>query len=319
MPTDLQVLHWMPAAGRERLRARADLLAAIREFFRQRGVLEVETPMLSAAGNSDPGIRQFSLQEAPWWLRTSSEYAMKRLLAAEIGDLYELGRVFRAGEQGRHHNPEFTMLEWYRRGWRYQQLMDELAELVRHCLPGTALRETRITYREWLQDCSGVDPLADSDQAIRARIAQTDFDVPGLDRRGMLDLLVTHAAQPQLPDDQLTFVFDFPPEQAALARIHPGPPAVAERFELFLGKVELANGYQELTDATEQRRRFEQENAQRRSAGAPEVPLDERLLAALHAGLPDCAGVALGVDRLLMRLCGASALQDVLAFPANRA
>lgn len=318
MPEDRKPGDWMPGAGPKQLRARAEMLASIRDFFRQKGMLEVETPMLSAAGNSDPGIRQFCLREPPMYLRTSAEYPMKRLLAAGSGDIYELGRVFRAGEQGRFHNAEFTMLEWYRVGWSYQQLMDEVSELVRHCLPESSFSESRVSYRDLLQAYAGIDPLSDPDEVIRARIAGTDFEVPGLNRQAMLDLLVSHAVQTELPADALTFVYDYPSEQAALARIRPDPPPVAERFELFLGQVELANGYQELTDADEQRRRFDHENRLRQQHGVAPAPIDERLLDALRAGLPECSGVALGVDRLLMRRMGARSLDEVLPFPVGR-
>jgi lysyl-tRNA synthetase class 2 len=318
MPEDRNPGDWMPGAGPDQLRARAEMLASIRDFFRQKGVLEVETPMLSSAGNSDPGIAQYCLREPPLFLRTSSEYPMKRLLAAGSGDIYELGRVFRAGEQGRYHNPEFTMLEWYRVGWSYRQLMDEVSELVRHCLPESSFSESRVSYRDLLQAYTGIDPLSDPEEVIRARIAGTDFEVPGLDRQAMLDLLVSHAVQAELATDAMTFVYDYPPEQAALARIRPDTPPVAERFELFLGQVELANGYQELTDAAEQRHRFERENRLRQQHGMAPAPIDERLLGALGAGLPECSGVALGVDRLLMRRVGARSLDEVLAFPASR-
>jgi len=319
MPGDKPQTDWLPSASPEALQQRANLLALIRDYFHRQGVTEVETPLMSRAGNSDPGIRQFALKEQDLWLRTSPEYAMKRLLAAGSGDIFELGRVFRAAEQGRHHNAEFTMLEWYRVGWTYFELMDEVSSLVRQCLPDLALDESRVTYRDLLMAYAGVDPMDDPDGAIRDQVAASGFDVPGLDRQGLLDLLITHAVQPNLPENALTFVYDFPLEQAALARIRKDTPPVAERFELFLGKLELANGYQELCDPIEQRRRFEQENALREAGSEPGIPLDERLLAALESGMPDCAGVALGLDRLLMRVCGATSLEEVLAFPSDRA
>jgi lysyl-tRNA synthetase class 2 len=210
------------------------------------------------------------------------------------------------------------MLEWYRVGWSYRQLMDEVSELVRHCLPESSFSESRVSYRDLLRAHTGIDPLSDPDEAIRARIAGTDFEVPGLDRQAMLDLLVSHVVQADLPADALTFVYDYPPGQAALARIRPDTPPVAERFELFLGRVELANGYQELTDVVEQRHRFEQENRLRQQRGVAPAPIDQRLLDALRAGLPECSGVALGLDRLLMRRVGARSLDEVLAFPASR-
>ena len=310
---------WEPSADATTLRARADLLARIRTFFQQRGVMEVETPLLSHAGNSDPGIAQFSTHEHDLWLRTSPEYAMKRLLAAGSADIFELGRVFRRGEAGHHHNLEFTILEWYRQGWSYHQLMDEVAALVRHCMPGVASLESRVRYRDLLLTHTGIDPMEATDQDLEKYIGSRGFEVPKLDRNGMLDLIISHFIQPQMQENKLNFVFDYPAEQAALARVRPDTPPVAERFELFLGRVELANGYQELRDWAEQRRRFELENHLRQHRGEAPVPLDERFLSALQSGLPSCAGVALGVDRLLMAIQGASSMSQVLAFPADRA
>jgi len=308
---------WLPAASAGALRQRAALLAEIRAFFAGRDVLEVETPVLSAAGNSDPGIGQFAIANPALWLRTSPEYAMKRLLAAGSGDIYELGRVFRSGESGRHHNCEFTMLEWYRTGWDYLRLAEEAMELVRHCLPGRALRETVISYRDLFLSGTGLDPFTAAQGELRAFVRAKGLDAPDLPRQATLDLVISHFVQPSLPPDGLTLVHDYPPEQAALARIRAGDPPVAERFELFLGQFELANGYQELTDAAEQEARFRAENMQRERRGEAPVPLDGNLLAALGAGLPECAGVALGVDRLLMARLGASRLDEVLAFPAG--
>jgi lysyl-tRNA synthetase class 2 len=323
MTTDRAAAGWAPTASSTALRQRAELLHAIRSFFEARGVMEVETPVLSHAGNSDPGMEQFSTGETRW-LRTSPEYALKRLLAAGGGDAYELGRVFRAGESGPWHNPEFTLLEWYRLGWRYPRLMEEVIGLVNHCSQrfGRQWRVEHVTYQNWLQDAVGIDPLGDSRDQIIAALEWHRVSFPNLealDRNACLDLAVTHLAQPALAKDTLTLVSLYPASQAALARLHPEDPRVAERFEVFLGNVELANGYQELTDAVEQRERFETENARRRQEGRPVVPLDLRLLEALESGLPACSGVALGVDRLLMVLGGYGHIQDVLAFPEDRA
>ncbi len=300
------------------MHARADLLTRVRRFFSDRGVLEVETPVLSRAGNSDPGLSQLQLRDADFWLRTSPEYAMKRLLAAGSGDIYELGRVFRAGEAGRHHNHEFTMLEWYRVGWTWQALMDEVAEFVCHCCRQD-LPQRRLSYRELFLGHADVDPFTASATELAQRAEAAGHEVPDLDRNQLLDLLLGLVVQPALPDDTLTFVYDYPADQAALARIRLEEPPVAERFELFLGQLELANGYQELTDAAEQRTRFENENRQRLDRGEAPVKLDENLLAALSAGLPECAGVALGFDRLLMHIRGAASLDAVTAFPSDRA
>jgi len=247
---------WKPVAGSDALALRAKLLATIRSFFAARSVMEVETPLMSASGNSDPGIAQFSLVEQLSWLRTSPEYAMKRLLAAGSGDIYELGRVFRAGESGRHHNREFTMLEWYRTGWTYHRLMDEVEELLRQCFPGQSLDQTRVSYRDLLIAYAGIDPMTAKDRHIANCVSAHGIDLQDLTRTEMLDLLISFVVQPRLPQDSLIFVFDYPAQQAALARIRPDEPPVAERFELFLGPLELANGYQELTDAGEQKHRF---------------------------------------------------------------
>lgn len=316
---------WRPTAGRAALEARAKLLGLLRAFLGERGVLEVETPVFSAAGNSDPAITQWRTEgQPPLWLRSSPEYALKRLLAAGAGDVFELGRVFRRGEAGARHNPEFTLLEWYRVGWTFRQLMEEVAELVNHCGEsfGRRWRPVSRSYRELVAEHAGLDPLAASEVQLARRAAELGLSPahPGSwQRDDWLDLLFSHAVQPALPDTQLTLVYDFPASQAALARVRPGDPPLAERFEALAGGVELANGYQELTDPREQRRRFEAENRRRRARGGQAVPLDERLLLALEHGLPPCSGVALGVDRLLLCCLGAGSLDEVLPFPADRA
>ncbi len=311
-----------PSASMDALAARARLLGLIRDHFAHTGAMEVETPLLSAAGNSDPGIEQVGAGER--WLRTSPEYAMKRLLSAGSGDIYELGRVFRAGEAGRRHNPEFTMLEWYRVGGSLERLMEETAALVSACGAafGHAWPVSTLAYGDWLQASAGIDPHRADAPTARACVAAHDIAIDGLeafDRDTCLDLLVTHVAEAALPADAITLVHDYPASQAALARLDDGDPPVARRFELYLGQVELANGYLELTDAVEQRARFEAENRRRQAAGQPVRPLDERLLAALAAGLPDCSGVALGVDRLLMACLGVASIRDVIAFPGDLA
>jgi lysyl-tRNA synthetase class 2 len=310
---------WIPSADRRALEARAALLESIRSFFETRGVLEVETPVLSHAGNSDPGITQFLVNDHPLWLRTSPEYAMKRLLAAGSGDIFELGRVFRQGESGRHHNVEFTLLEWYRQGWSYHRLMDEVTGLVRHCLPGFSLRQSKVSYHDLLRAHTGLDATASGKLELSAFIGSKGLEAPRMSRAQMLDLIISHFVQPALPVDGLTLVFDYPAEQAALAKIRDGDPPLAERFELFLGRTELANGYQELTDPNEQEQRFRQENSQREECGQAVVPIDEKLLSAMRSGLPECSGVALGVDRLLMFALGASSLSEVMAFPGPSA
>jgi lysyl-tRNA synthetase class 2 len=305
------------------LQRRARLYALVRTFFAERGVLEVETPILSAAGNTDPNIESFvtgfsghvDAGARERWLRTSPEFPLKRLLAAGVGDCYELGRVFRNGEAGGRHNPEFSMLEWYRVGWDHRQLMHETIDLVQAALASVGRRAELLIegYRQLFLDELGLDPLHADLDALRAPLAGQGIDPAGLTRDDWLDLLLTHKLQPAFPRDRITVIHDYPASQCALARIRPGDPPLAERFELYLGPYELANGYHELNDAAEQRARFEQDNVRRRERGLREVPPDERLLAVLDA-MPDCAGVALGMERLLMCLAGTDAIADVLAF-----
>jgi elongation factor P--(R)-beta-lysine ligase len=310
------------------LQLRARLYRLIRAFFADRHVLEVETPILSAAGNTDPNIESFSTTFSGHvdagardrWLRTSPEFPLKRLLAAGIGDCYELGRVFRDGEAGGRHNPEFSMLEWYRLGWDHRRLMGETIELVEAALAMVGRRAEVLieSYRQLFLDELGIDPLHAPIDELRAPLAEYGIDPEGLGRDDWLDLLITHKLQPSFPRDRITLIHDYPATQCALARIRPGEPPLAERFELYLGRYELANGYHELNDAAEQRGRFERDNAVRRRRGLREMPVDQRLLGVLGA-LPECAGVALGVERLLMCLAGTDAIADVLAFPFNEA
>ena len=307
----------------EAVRLRARLNALVRDLFAERGVTEVETPVLSRAGNTEPNIDGFCTEfngpigagARTRYLRTSPEYPLKRLLASGFGDCYELGRVFRNGEAGSAHNPEFTMLEWYRVGFDHRRLMLECAQLVRAALALVQRDATVSTtsYRDWFRDGIDLDPWFAEESALRAALADYSISGEDLTRDDWLDLLVTHRLQPQLPPDTITIVYDFPASQCSLARIRPGSPPVAERFELYLGRYELANGYHELNDAAEQRTRFERDNARRRERGQREIPLDDRLLAVLDA-MPDCAGVALGIERLLMCLAGTDAIADVLAF-----
>lgn len=316
--------NWQPAASFDMLRRRAGLLTQVRSFFAERGVLEVETPLLAAHATTDLHLHSFELRDAepglPRFLQTSPEYAMKRLLAAGSGPIFQLGRAFRAGERGRLHNPEFTILEWYRPGFDHHALMDEV-EMLLAVVAGTGAAE-RIAYGPLLETRVGVDPhragvaeLADAGRRHGIDIAGGD-----LERDAWLDLLMTHVIEPTLGCGPPTFVYDYPASQAALARLRGQDGVeVAERFEVYLEGTELANGFNELADPAEQRRRFESDRAQRRARGLPVPKIDERLLAALDAGLGDCAGVALGIDRLLMVMAGAGHIDEVLAFPADRA
>ena len=302
------------------------MLAAAREFFAERGVLEVETPILSAAAVSDPQIESLRTQiaglPAPRYLCTSPEYAMKRLLAAGSGDIYQICKVFRDAEHGRWHNPEFTLIEWYRLGFDDSALMNEVESLV-GCLVAPFRRlepAERLSYSEALQRHAGVDAQGSSDAELAAAATRHGIVCPAeLDRDAKLDLLMGMVVGPRLGVERPCFVCDYPASQAALARLKGGTPPVAARFELYLGGVELANGFHELADGVAQRARFEQDRAERHARGLWEPPLDERLLAALAAGLPDCAGVALGLDRLAAIALGAPRLADVMAFTIDNA
>ena len=319
---------WQPTATRQALESRARQLDWVRGFFAQRGVLEVETPVLGQCGVTDVNIDSIGASPRPvagWphpkgWLQSSPEYHMKRLLAAGSGSIYQVSRVFRDGERGRRHNPEFSLLEWYRPGWDDEQLMGEVADLV--CGWLKTPEPERVSYRQLVQQHGGVDPMTASIVELRQACYPLTGDpemVDQLDRDSCLDLVMSFRVEPALGYDRPVFVTHYPASQAALARTseEDGHP-VAHRFELYVRGVELCNGYWELTDAGEQRRRFEADNARRRELGRPEMPLDQRLLAALESGLPECAGVALGLDRLLMLKCGVDDISEVLAFPAER-
>jgi len=276
------------------LHLRARLNTLIRDFFAARGVLEVETPILSAAGNTEPNIDSFHTTfsghvdagSAQRWLRTSPEYPLKRLLAASVGDCYELGRVFRNGEAGGRHNPEFTMLEWYRVGLNHRQLATECAALVQAALAlvKRSVSIRRLSYRALYQHTLGIDPMRAEEAELRAALGDIHIEPDGLSRDDWLDLLMTHRIQPCFPADQLLILTDYPASQCMLAQITPQDDIhIAERFELFLGPLELANGYHELRDATEQRQRFERDLTTRRTRGHLLPPVDEAFLTALPA------------------------------------
>ncbi len=320
-------IDWQPTASFDALRLRAALNARIRAFFAERGVVEVETPVMSVAGNTEPNIASFSLpfsgrtDGAPRtrWLRTSPEYPLKRLLAAGFGDCYELGRVFRDGEAGGRHNPEFTMLEWYRLGWDHRALVEEAADVINAALSLVDRRVplVQIRYRDLYREQLGVDPMTATEHELQDALGDVLIDPQGLTRDDWLDLLMTHRLQPGFGSDRMLAIHDYPASQCALARLRDdgnGQPPVAERFELYLGPLELANGYHELSDAVEQGARFERDRQIREHRGDVVPPLDDRFLASLAAGLPHCAGVALGVDRLMMAMLGTDRIADVLAF-----
>ncbi len=314
---------WRPGADLAALRARAELLATVRDFFARRGVLEVDTPILGATGGTDPGIECFR-SHAGRVLQSSPEFFMKRLLAAGSGPIYQIARAFRAEEAGRLHNPEFLLLEWYRPGFDDFALMDEIDDLCAGLMPGFPAQ--RLPFREFIAGVFGVDPLTAADETLAAALdrhfvaARREADIAELTggaRGVLLDLAYSEAVA---ATRDAVFVYDFPPEQAALARMRRDSHGaeVAARFELMLAGIELANGYHELADAAEQRRRFEADLASRRQAGRFCPEIDEHLLAALEAGLPDCAGVAIGIDRLLMLILGAQDIDAVLPFSECR-
>jgi lysyl-tRNA synthetase class 2 len=320
-------VSWQPAAALQTLRARAAMLREAREYFAERGVLEVETPILSAAAASDPQIEPLSAGVSGFsrrfYLCSSAEYAMKRLLAAGSGDIYQIGKVFRDEQHGRWHNPEFTMIEWYRLGLDDGALMGETEELLARLLaPHRRLAKAeRLTYRQAFERHAGIDSGAAGEAELRSAAARLGIVCDAaLDRDGYLDLLMGVVVGPQLGRGGApTFICDYPPSQASLARIRPEDPPVAARFELYLDGVELANGFHELTDASEQRARFAQDLLKRRSRGQREMPPDTRLLDALAQGLPDCAGVALGFDRVVALAVGADSLRAAMAFPIENA
>jgi lysyl-tRNA synthetase class 2 len=297
------------------------MLAKAREFFAERGVLEVETPILSAAAASDPSIESLATKvagiDAPLYLNTSPEHAMKRLLAAGSGDIFQICKVFRDQDRGRWHAPEFTMLEWYRVQYDDAALMSEVEALVTALLePQRRLAAAeRLTYAVALQNHAGVDLHRADERQLEQAAARHGIECPGtLDRDARLDLLMGLVVGPKLGHARPSFVHDYPASQACLARLKPGEPRVSARFELYLDGIELANGFHELADAREQRARFAQDLAARRARGQIEARVDERLLAALADGLPDCAGVALGFDRLVAIAVGARSLSEAMSF-----
>ncbi len=320
-----------PAASWENLRLRAQLLERVREFFRRHDFLEVETPILSADTVVDRHLDPFSvaLDDEPagsgagrrLWLQTSPEFCMKRLLAAGGQAIYQITRAFRQGEFGPLHNPEFTMVEWYRVGDGMAEGIGLLSDLCEALLArGPA---ERISYRQAFEHHAGVDPHTADTQALAEAAEKHGVDVPASlgedDRDGWLDLLLAERVGPGLGHQRPVIVYDYPASQAALARVRPGDPPLAERFELFVSGIELANGYHELVDAAHLRRRSEANNAVRQTDGKSALPEQSRLLAAMEAGLPDCTGAALGFDRVVMLAAGAKSLDEVMAFPFDRA
>jgi lysyl-tRNA synthetase class 2 len=318
--------NWQPTAKREVLEQRAQALARVREFFAKRSVLEVDTPIVVNAPVTDVHIHsaevRFPDAAGRYYLHTSPEFAMKRLIAAGSGDIYQICHVARGLERGRQHNAEFTLIEWYRLGYSLEQLMDEVEALARLVLGlrPVHLRGERISYAEAFKAALDIDPLTASNEELRETAHLHGFEPnTGTERDELLEFLMGAKIGPQLGKHALTFVHRYPASQAALARLDPQDPRCALRFELYCEGMELANGFHELASADEQRARFEQDLTERRRRGLPANGMDEYLLAALESGLPDCAGVAVGFDRLVMLLTGARTIDDVIPFPIERA
>jgi lysyl-tRNA synthetase class 2 len=315
---------WRPTASLERLALRAALLADTRAFFAARRVLEVDTPALVTSAVTDVHIHSVTVEVGrppALFLHTSPEYAMKRLLAAGSGDIYQICHVARGFEQSRLHNTEFTLVEWYRLGFDLGALMDEVEALVRALCashPGLQRPAERCSYREVFMRHTGLDPFAATIPQLQGVVAHLGYrDTAPRDE--LLDLIMGAVIGPALGQEALTFIYGYPASQAALARLDPQDPRTAQRFELYLAGIELANGFHELASADEQRLRFAEDLRERARRGLPVFPMDERLLAALAAGLPDCAGVALGFDRVLMLAAGAAHIHEVLPFPTQTA
>lgn len=318
-----QTTNWRPSATIQALQQRAKILQQIRQFFFQRNILEVDTPALSHASVTDLNLRAFSTQfidpSSPLprtlYLQTSPEFAMKRLLSAGSGSIFQLSKAFRNEEAGKIHNPEFTMLEWYRVDFDHFALMDEIDQLVMPIL--NTQKAHRLTYQHAFIQTLDCDPL-EADLAelcqLCCRLGYADIALKENDKDVLLNLLFSQKVEPAVSREQPCFVYNFPASQAALARISRTDSRVAERFELYYRGVELANGFHELSDVNEQRSRFALDNQKRSESGLPEIAHDPYFLAALDNGLPDCAGVALGVDRLVMLACGYQHISQVLAF-----
>ena len=324
----MTVPAWPPTATLAALQQRAQILARIRDFFAERQVLEVDTPTMASAGVTDVHLHNFTTHFVgpghadglALYLQTSPEFHMKRMLAAGYGAIYQIAKAYRNEEAGRLHNPEFTMLEWYRPGFDHQQLMDEMADLLQLVLAvGTP---SRMSYQQAFMETLQVCPLTASLAELRqAGLGLGADDLLAIEdhRDTLLQLLFAFGVEPHIGQQVPCFVYEFPASQAALARISPDDSRVAERFEVYFKGIELANGFHELTDAHEQRQRFELDNQERAARGLKIRPIDEYLLAALQHGLPQCAGVALGIDRLVMLALGAHSLEQVIAFPVTRA
>jgi lysyl-tRNA synthetase class 2 len=314
------VEQWRPTASLKAMRARAELCSKIRAFFAVRNVLEVETPLMCARGVTDPYIQVFAVEDK--FLQSSPEYAMKRLLAAGYGSMFQICKVFRREESGHLHNSEFTMLEWYRVGFTHLDLIDETDALIQELLGCDPAK--RISYHDLFMQFLNVNPHTDSIETLQSCAMQHGINLTAAAAKDLtvtdwLQLLMSHIIEPKLIGTTAWIVYDFPVAQAALAKVIPGECPVAARFEVYMQGIELANGYYELQNASEQEKRFITDNLVRRSQGLHEMQPDDRLVAALKEGLPDCAGIALGLDRLLMIKLQAQSIAEVLSFTTTNA
>jgi lysyl-tRNA synthetase class 2 len=315
-----QTNHWKPTADVTVMRARAAITSRIRQYFELKSVLEVETPILSHFGGTDVQLSQWQTNNAKT-LHTSPEFGMKRLLAAGMGDIYQVCRVFRRDELGRKHNPEFTMLEWYRLGINEFQLMAEVTELISSLYKEAELDVCTWTYEFAFLNYNLPNPHHASTAELRECCCSLlNSDSSLWERDDCLDALMALVVEPSLPHEKLVYIHQYPKSQAALAKVevHEGIQ-VGRRFELYWKGMELANGYYELTDVDEQLNRFQQDNEKRLLSGKETVLIDENFLGAMKFGLPECSGVALGVDRLMMILLEKTSISEVIAFPFDRA
>jgi len=321
--------NWRPTATLAALERRARMLRLARDFFAGRSILEVETPALTRYGVSDPHIASLETQLAArgartHFLHTSPEYAMKRLLAAGAPDIFQISKVFRDHEIGSAHQPEFTMVEWYRLGATLDDMIDETCTFITEVCELTGVPVDTCRYRDIFIAACHIDPLeTDADRLadcaermINSMTADLRRQI-GSDPNAWQNLLMSHVVVPGLAPERLSVIHHYPADQAALARLDPSEPELAERFEIFLGGIELANGYRELTDAAEQRRRFNTDMEKRRAAGLTIMEPDQALLAALESGLPDCSGVAIGFDRLVMSACGLKHIDQAVSFAVD--
>jgi len=307
---------WQPTASLDLIKRRAVLLQQIRDFMNNRGIIEVDTPILSHYGISDPYIQsmttvEVSDKDTQLYLQTSPEYCMKRLLAAGSGPIYQIAHVFRDEESGRRHNTEFTMLEWYRVGFDYYQLMDEVGEL----LNGIGLETPdKMTYAQSFMQTVELDPHTVETKLLQKNVREHGWETDSEDRHALLDFVFSEVVLKKIIFNKPLIIYDYPACMSALATLKPGEPVVSERFELFIAGMEIANGFNELNNADEQLKRFEAELHTRRDRNLAEPPIDRNFLAALNSGLPECAGVAVGIDRLLMVLSGKDDISEVSTF-----